>query len=172
MLKVSGAVLLMLGAAGFAFSICREWKRRLLLLKSMKEMYRLLQNEICYTALPLPEIFRIVGERIDEPFGEALFSVSNRMTLKRGEDLKKVWESEMGNCLDKIPLKDQEKELLLKFPECVGMNESKGQANALNRYIEEIDRLILQMEEEEKSKNKVIMSLGIAAGLFMVIILL
>lgn len=162
----------MFGATGFAFSICREWKKRLLVLKDMKEMYRLLQCEICYTALPLPEIFKIAGERLNTPFKESLFSVSSRMALNRGEDFKEVWGSEMETCLNGIPLTNQQKELLLKFPECVGMNESKGQASALEKYIEEIDRTIIQMEEEEKSKNKVIMSLGIAAGLFMVIILL
>lgn len=172
MFKLSGAVLLLLGTAGFSWSLCRERKKRLIFLKNMREMYLLLQSEICYTALPLPEIFKIVGEKMPPPFGSALFSVSRRMAFERGEEFKGVWESEIESCLDGIPLTKQQKELLLKFPECLGVNESKGQANALEKYKTELDRLILQMEEEEKSKNKVIMSLGIAAGLFMVIILL
>ena len=35
-----------------------------------------------------------------------------------------------------------------------------------------MDREIQQCEEELKSKNRIIMSLGIAAGLFLVIVLL
>ena len=78
----------------------------------------------------------------------------------------------MEEMLEETSLTGQQKQLLINFPECMGMNESTGQANALNRYIEELELMIAVQREEEKSKNKVIMSLGIAAGLFMVIILL
>lgn len=172
MLKVSGALLLLLGAAGFSFSICAEQKKKLILLKSIKEMYRLLQSEICYTALPLPEIFKAVGEKMETPLREALFSVSQSMALENGEDFLQVWEQKMKECLNGTSLAKQQKALLLKLPECMGMNNSTGQAEVLEKYIGELDRLIVQMEEEEKNKNKVIMSLGIAAGLFVVIILL
>ena len=43
---------------------------------------------------------------------------------------------------------------------------------ALQRQITELDRWIDRLEEEEKSKNKVIMSLGIATGMFLVILLI
>lgn len=172
MVKMSGAVLLLLGAAGFSFSICMEQKKRLLLLKSIKEMYRLLQNEICYTALPLPEIFKAVSEKIQTPYKEALLSVSINMDYEKGENFSHVWKKEMESMLAGAPLTISQKEVLLRFPECMGMHESKGQAKALDGYIWELDRMIMQQEEEGKSKNKVIMSLGIAAGLFTVIILL
>lgn len=172
MFKISGTAFLLLGAAGFAWSICREQKRKLLFLKDMCEMYRLLQSEIGYTALPLPEIFRIVGDKMRAPFGEKLLSVSSRMTFESGEDFCDIWNNEMSECIREIPLTNPQKELLLKFPQWTGMNEKLGQANALERHIEELESLISQMEKEERNKNKVIMSLGIAAGFFMVIILL
>lgn len=172
MSKLLGAVFLLFGTAGFSWSICLEQKRKLCLLKDMREMYLLLQREIGYTALPLPEIFRIVGEKTAMPFGDGLLSVASRMRPEEGEDFQDIWDSEMSRCLKEIPLTNPQKELLLKFPRCMGMNEKSGQANALEPYIEELNRFILQTEEEKKSKNKVIMSLGVAAGLFMVIILL
>ncbi|MGN1181045.1 MAG: stage III sporulation protein AB [Suilimivivens sp.] len=172
MLKAAGAVLLLVGAWGFAYSICRERKKQLILLKDMREMYRLVQSEISYTALPLPEIFAIVAAKMKAPFREALISVSESMNPESGEDFAEIWKIKMEEGLAGALLTASQKELLLRFPECVGMNESKGQAKALDRYIEELSRMILQLEEEEKSKNKVIMSLGIAAGLLMIIILL
>lgn len=172
MLKGAGAVLLMLGACGFAASICRERNRRLQLTKEMREMFRLLQNEICYTALPLPEILKLVGEKVNPPFDEALFLTGEHMTLENGEEFRTIWEEEMEKTVKETPLTVQQKRLLISFPECIGMNESQGQADAINRFIEELDLMIKKQREEEKNNNKVIMSLGIAAGLFMVIILL
>ena len=95
MLKGAGAVLLMLGSCGFALSICRERNRRLQLLKEMREMFRLLQNEICYTALPLPEILKLVGEKVNAPFGKALLLTAEHMRLENGEEFQTVWEEKM-----------------------------------------------------------------------------
>lgn len=172
MLKATGAGLLLLGTWGFAYSICREQKRLLLLLKEIREMYRLMQNEISYTALPLPEIFVSVSKKLKAPFDELLLAISREMDREKGEDFSKVWKDEMEKKLTEISMKGPCPELLLRFPDCIGMNESEGQARAMDRYIEELDRMIRETEEEEKSKNKVIMSLGIAAGLLMVVILL
>lgn len=172
MFQFLGVFFLLLGAVGFSYSICRDYKARLSLLKDMKEMYRLLQSEICYTSLPLPEIFRTIGTRCKEPISRVLLSVSDSMTFGFEEEFSEIWTREMQKGLEQTLLTKQQKELLFILPESIGMNESKGQAEALRKYIEELDRCILQMEEEEKSRNKVIMSLGIAAGLFMVIILL
>lgn len=172
MLKGAGAVLLMLGACGFALSICRERSRRLQLLKEMREMFRLLQNEICYTALPMPEILKLAGGKVNAPFGRALLLTGERLRLENGEEFRTVWEEEMKKMLEETSLTAQQRQLLIDFPECMGMNESTGQAKAVDRYIEELDLMIFEQRKEEKDKNRVIMSLGIAAGLFMVIILL
>lgn len=172
MIKLAGAVLLLCGTAGFSFSICKEQRERLKLLKDVKYMYQLLQNEICYTGLPLPEIFRSISEKLETPFKEALLEVARSMTLEQGKSFREVWENRIGGSLKGLPLTQAQKELLLKFPECTGISEREGQAKMLERYVRETDRYILQLETEEKSRNKVIMSLGIAAGIFIIIILL
>lgn len=172
MIKVSGAFFLLLGAFGFAYSICREQKRKLLFLKNIREMYRLMQSEISYTSLPLPEIFKGLSKKLEDPLKKALTQISKDMQMEKGEDFSCVWKKAMEENIKQSVLGEPGRELLLRFPECIGMNESIGQARALDRYIEELGRMISQMEEEEKNKNKVTMSLGIAAGLVIVIILL
>lgn len=172
MVKLIGVFLLIGGTSGFAFCLCREQKSRLRLLKDMKYMYQLLQNEIRYTGLPLPEIFKSIAEKLKDPLGSALIRVSESMAWERGESFSRVWEEEMEKGLLGMPLTDRQKSLLLRFPESTGLSQAEGQAKVMQRQIEELDRWIAQLEQEEKSKNKVIMSLGIAAGIFLSILLL
>lgn len=172
MVKMLGAVLLLLGAAGFSFGLCREQRKRIELLQEMKYLYQLLQEEIRYAGLPFPEIFCRVSEKLKEPFGSALRVIGEGLTRETKGSLSDIWQKEIKTALLRTPLSKSEKELLFRLPESAGMEERQGQANALERYVEELDRWIKQAEEEEKNKNKVIMSLGIAGGVFLVIWLL
>lgn len=172
MFKAVGVLLLLMGTTGFAYSICKEQKNRLQLLKELKYIYQMIQNEILYTGLPLPEIFRSISEKTGSPFKEALMRISQRMDRESGESFAQVWEREMKEVLAEIPFSSAQKKLLYQFPESCGHSDQTGQARVLERYLREIDRWIIQMENEEKSKNKVIMSLGIATGIFLSILLL
>ena len=172
MLKLVGVLLLTGGAFGFAMCLCQEQKRRLSLLKEMKYMYELLQNEISYTGLPLPEIFLSVSLRVKDPFDRILHSVGKSMDWEQGWELAAIWEKEAGEELMKTPLTRQQRQLLLRFPECTGLADCRGQAKALGRSIEELDKWIRQMEEDEKNKTRLIMSLGTAGGLLLSILLL
>ena len=72
-------------------------------------MFRLLQNEICYTALPLPEILKLVGEKVNAPFGKALLLTAEHMRLENGEEFQTVWEEKMKEMLKETSLTAQQK---------------------------------------------------------------
>lgn len=172
MVRGLGVVLLLCGAAGFSVTLCREQTRKIELLQEMKYLYQLLQEEICYTMLPFPELFRSISGKLREPFGSAVSAVGEKLTREAENSLEEIWQKEMGKSLSKVSLSGRQKELLLRLPESLGLRESQGQARALERYVEELDGWIRKAKEEEKNKNKVIMSLGIAGGIFLVILLL
>lgn len=172
MVRGLGAALLLFGAAGFSFSLCREQKKKIELLQEMKYLYQLLQEEISYTMLPFPEIFRSISGKLKEPFGSAVSAIGEKLTREAENSLEEIWQKEIGKSLSGVPLAGTQKELLLRLPESLGLRESQGQAKALERYVEELDGWIKNAKEEEKNKNKVIMSLGIAGGVFLIILLM
>lgn len=135
-------------------------------------MFRLFQTEISYLGVPIPEVLVRISGKLTPVFGEGLRRIAKDLNPERGESLEAVWGREMERCLMEASLSGETRELVLRFPECVGVFEREGQAKAFERYIRETERWILQMEKEEKSQNKVIMSLGIAAGIFLIVILL
>ena len=156
--KILGVFGLLTGSIGFTAEICMGRKNQILLLKEIREMFCLIQGEIDYTALPLPEIFRNLSEKIKEPLSGALREAAGRLTMEKA--------------LASYHLSGSQKQILFSFPDGFAENEYRGQARAIDRYIRDMDREIQQCEEELKSKNRIIMSLGIAAGLFLVIVLL
>lgn len=172
MFKLFGAFFLAVGAAGFSLCICRDLRRRLVLLKEVKYMYQLIQNEIRYSALPMPQIFENISDKIKAPLGDMLKSISRRMQHSQGGILSEIWQQEATLCLSDVPFTKRQKEGLLRFPECMGMIDGEGQAKALQHRIEELDGWITGQEKEADEKSRVIMSLGIGAGLLLIIVLL
>ena len=172
MLKLLGVCLLIGGCVGFAGCLCREGKSTLFLLKEIKYMYRLIQAEILATALPLPEIFCQISVSLSEPLQKVLYQVGSSMTLEERESFAHVWKKKIFESIKGYKLKKKYTESLLRFPDLLNPQACSGQTEALQRQIEELEIWIAELEEEEKNRNKVIMSLGVATGVFLVILLL
>lgn len=172
MVKLFGIVFLMVGSVGFSASICTERKKQRMQLMEMKHMFLLMQDDIRYSGLPISLIIRKTTDKVREPFSKALLEISNAILLNGGEQFYEVWEKEMQKISAELLISEKQQELLCEFPKALGLWEREGQANALSFYIEETDKWIVQMEKDEKDKNRVIMSLGAAAGILLSVLLL
>lgn len=172
MTKILGILGLLAGTIGYAAEICAGRRNRIRFLKEIREMFCLIQGEMEYTALPLPQIFQNLSGKLKEPLKSALFEMGSKLTMEQGETIERLWQSCMEKTATFHELSERQKEILIAFPDGFTGSEYRGQARSMDRYIREMEQEIQQCEEELKSKNRIIMSLGIAAGLFLVIVLL
>lgn len=172
MIKLIGCILLFAGAVGYAYSLCKERRLQIRQLLQIQYFYKLLQNEILYSGLPIPDVLLSVAGNVEEPFGSAFLEIGRNITLQQEQSLADIWKRHLHKALLESRLSEKQKESVLKLPESLQFFDRQGQAKALQRQIEEMDKMIRPLEEEEKNKNKVIMSLGIAAGVFLTILLL
>lgn len=171
MVRIAGCILAVIGCAGFAGNICIDGAERLALLKKVKSIYESMQYYISYQKATIPETLRKLAEKEKEPFGEAFVQIDERVCVK-GEDLPSAWKSSMEKALETLPLTKAERKLVMDFPESLGFMEENAQAGALDELLREINLRIEELEKEQKSKNKMIMSLGVAAGVLISILLL
>lgn len=172
MVKFLGVLLLIVGSVGFSATLCRELRRQRMQLLEMKRMFLMIQEDIRYSGLPLPLIIQKTADKMNAPFDRALVQISSMLIQNNGEQLYEVWEKEMSVAVKGLSLSGKQQTLLLEFPQSLGLWEREGQAKALTFYIDETDKWIVQLEKEEKDKNKVIMSLGAAAGILLSVLLL
>ena len=78
----------------------------------------------------------------------------------------------MEKALKNSPLTKKEKKLVYDFASCLGYMEEAAQAGALDELQREVNLQITELERDKKSKNKIIMSFGVAAGILISILLL
>ena len=159
LIKLAGCILVLTGCVGSANAWCREQKHRLLLLKQIRKIYEDMKYYISYQRITIPEALLRIGEIYREQ--------------KKGEmEFPLIWKEQMEKILFKTPLHRQEWRLLLDFPSCLGFMKENAQAGALDELLRAVIQRIAELEAEQKSKNKMVMSLGLAGGILVTILLL
>ena len=88
----------------------------------------------------------------------------------QGESFAESWSRRMEKCFQKLAMRKEE--WFLELPACMGYRDGQAQAEALERYIHEIDIRITERETKQQDKKKVIMSVGIMSGVLLIIVLL
>lgn len=171
MLQLTGCLLIIAGCTGIAAVLCGDLKSRILLLRQISEIYENMKYYISYQKATVPEALLRLSEREKEPFSEAFLEIYERMN-EEGGNLPEIWREQMGKALAHTPLCVKEKKLMLDFPSCLGYMEEEAQAGALNELLRETTRQIEELSGEQKNKNKMMMSLGIAGGVLLSILLL
>ena len=171
LIKMAGCILVLTGCVGSANAWCREQKHRLLLLKQIRKIYEDMKYYISYQRITIPEALLRIAENKEIVFAEAFREIYREQ--KKGEmEFPLIWKKQMEKILFKTPLHRQEWRLLLDFPSCLGFMKENAQAGALDELLRAVIQRIAELEAEQKSKNKMVMSLGLAGGILVTILLL
>lgn len=171
MSAVIGSFLIMLGTFGFSMSICMEYRMRLILLKRIRDVYEYMEFQISYGKLPIPEILRKLSFKDELCFQQEFGRIARRME-EGGQDLAVIWKEELEVSLKKSGLRQKEQEWLLAFPTKQGFLKGQAQAESLNEIRRELEEGIRSLQQEQKNRNKMIMSVGVAGGMLLSILFL
>ena len=171
MSAVIGSFLIMLGTFGFSMSICMEYRMRLILLKRIRDVYEYMEFQISYGKLPIPEILRKLSFKDELCFQQEFGRIARRME-EGGQDLAVIWKEELEVSLKKSGLRQKEQEWLLAFPTKQGFLKGQAQAESLNEIRRELEKGIESLQQEQKNRNKMIMSVGVAGGVLLSILFL
>ncbi len=171
MLKAVGGFLILAGCIGFGGNRIREEQGRIRHLQELIRIIRRIQNEMVYGKHTLPEICQILSVSSQAPYQEAFDTIYRRM---RQEEtcLDGIWEQEMTQSLRRTRLREEEREILRNLPRQMGIREEKYQAESIGQSMDLLVRKCRQAEESYENKSRVIFSLSILTGVFLIILLL
>lgn len=153
-----------------AYAYCREQNERLKILRSMREIFIRIKKEIEYLKASVPEICHRLGTQ-NLIFGNVFRDIYEDLELQNGASFYDIWQRHFEERLKKTPLRETEKEMIELFPKSLIYRDSEGQAEGIDQYINEVSSYVDEVEAGIKSKNKVIMCMGIMAGMITVVIL-
>ena len=178
-MRYAGIVLMagaVTGAGWYGAGIIRM---KLEVLLIFRRMISHLKDRILYGNDPLPEALLHVGTwfehqqigRLKEP-GKLLVRIAERMDKEHTAIFREIWEEEVKAMIKKTPMAEGDLRNLLEIGENLGYADRVMQERMIAFYLERVEASIDAMRTETETKTKLYRSLGAAAGLFLIVVLI
>lgn len=162
---------MLLAAIFYGWRLSMEQQEHMDQLIAMKEMFLMIAGEISYTRTPLREAFLRIARQNKEPFAGFLRQAAEE--LKKNQDSMGVfWKRLVEQEEERFLFSREEKELLKRAGENFGYLDGQMQLKNLELYIGQADVMIEQFQKELKEKQKLIRTLSLMCGLFVIILLI
>lgn len=170
-LKIIGGGLVIVASSGLGFWMAQQWKLHLQMVEQLRKMIFLLKGEIIYANAPLEEAFYHVGKKAPGMLGDFFIKVSERIGNQQGEPFYTMWKEEIDKLGKTTCLSEKDKQELMGFGEHLGYLDSEMQERTILLYLEQLDLTIDYLREHQREKSRLYTSMGVMAGLFLVILM-
>lgn len=160
------------GCAGWGHSLAGQEKERVRHLRMLVQMLGQMRSEISYGKHTMPEICLLLAELEYECYSKCFRRVYERMEVESGTAFPKIWEEELKNCLEPLPLREDEKRTVTELVKNLGFREESGQAGRVGQTEAFLEGRYRQAEETCENRSKMIHSVSILTGLLLAILLL
>lgn len=169
MIKIIGAVMVIAGTALCGYISVGKMKRRVKCLNSIAASLSLMESEITDRLTPMPELL--------ERLSDDAFYPASLLYARTAENLEKLGEiafSEIwGEAVDAesaLILSPEEREILRRLGMSLGKYSAYEQKKAIEYARRKIEDAAERADAEREKNSRVQTALGLAAGVFTVII--
>ena len=155
-IKIAGAMLLLLGTTAFGVYKGCLYNSRLDNLYEIKKAFLYIQGEIRYMNTPMPETLDGAARQMKGQCRKFFSRVAMELYAGRGTELKQVWEETISREIQ---------------GEILGCLDMHAQEKAIDYFLKKWDYLIEKRRKEKSEKLKLYYVCGVMGGLLMVIII-
>lgn len=169
-IKCLGGVLILLGCLGVGVWFRMQYVHKLVVLKECCKGLALLQGEIQYGRIPLPEACQLVAARTKGSCHMLFQKVGKQ--LEQGEySTEQIWRETMLQVMDKQEMKQQDREEMLRLGNTLGYLDLTLQYNTLELCIKRLEESRDCYEREKKNRMRLYPMMGTFAGLLICLVL-
>ncbi len=171
MIRFVGAVLITLGTAAWGLMGVYRLRSRVKSLHAVASALGIMKSEICDRLTPMPELLKNLAEEATYPASALFKNASEKMASIGMKPFSSIWSQAVKNTPELL-LKPPEELVLTELGVRLGRYDIAEQASAIQYAQRRLEEHIRKAETERDKNSKVHAFLGVAAGLFAIIILL
>lgn len=170
--KGLGICLILAAAGGAGWSYCRQIRQKLEQVRQLQQLLLLLQGEVQYHCSTLPEAFERCGRQGSGICGRWLAETGRRLNAMEGVGFQELWEQQLRELQKVTVLPDANIEELKRLGNQLSYPDKETQLGAMELYSRRLKEQEECLTRELPVKMKLGTTLGILAGMFLVILLI
>ncbi len=171
LLRIIGAVLITASTAGWGILSVMQLRSRVGSLRTIAGALGVIRSEICDRLTPMTQLVRTLSEQAAYPASVLFQNVADKIDTLDTKPFSFIWNHAVKNTPELL-LTDSEEQVLLELGQSLGRYDAKEQAGAIAYAQRRLDECIRRAEHDRDANSKVRAFLGVAAGLFAIVILL
>lgn len=171
-MRLLGGIMMVSGCLGLGLWYRDQFIGRLRSLRDLTDMLEMLMSEIRYGKSALPECCRMLAGRTGEPYRSCLMGIYQKMRGQKGASFHKVFCADMEDCLSRLPLKQEDRQIFLQIFSEQGFQDGGMQLRCIEQGLEQLSQVIAGQEREQKEKCRMAVGLGAMSGLLLLIVLM
>lgn len=171
MMKLIGAVFIIVATTWTGFEASRHLSERPRQLRLLKSALQSLEAEIMYGHTPLHEAARRLSTQMSKPLSWFFESFAAKLTSSE-TTVKKAWEESLSEIWKMTALKQGEYEVMKQFGETLGRHDRISQQKQIMLALSHLEREETDACDRQAKYEKMVKSLGFLSGLLLVILLM
>lgn len=172
MLRIVGALALVMGSGGYALGVVKERIEYLERCRTWRELFSMMENEIAFQKSSLPEICGRAGVHLSGNKKRFLHRIGQAFENGGGDTLGEMWRREVKLILKEEPLKKEMEKEVEELGERLCFEDSDMQRKILRDVAEYFRKHQEEQKSLNKEKNKLTLCAGVMGGLLLTILLL
>lgn len=172
MLKVTGAVLVLVSAYAIGSLLAGKVKEQEKWLKDIKTALLLLLGELEYRQLPLPEALERIGQRHGGYLTAFFRMAAEELQKKEVSSLKELWQKLAVSELEESPLSKQQKEEFAELGIYFMEADKTTRRASLEFYLHRLEEDLVKLRDKGANKAYLCRTLGMLGGIFLLILVL
>lgn len=172
MLKMINVVLVFVLCSAFGYIYGESFKRRYMQLQESFRILTLLQNGIIFNNIPLPECFKEISEKCDNPIKTLLLNVSEDLNNGVEGNLYSIFKENYKGVESDFYLEKEDKGIFKELLKSLGELGVYGQEKIFKLTLENLKINIDDAYDKAKKNTKLYRYIGMCVGAMLSIFLL
>lgn len=171
MYRVFGLIMVVAGCSGYGLCLVSREKLRCSQLREVIHILHRFECEIRNGKRTIEDICFLLSSSEPEEYGRFFRKVYNLRRKMPGASFQYIWDEEMRNDMERLVLRKEEMDVIYDLPGKILQTNKELQLLEMIQICNYLEERLACANKELKERGKVIMSMSVLTGIFLVIVL-
>ncbi len=173
MLKFLAAIMIIGGSTVYGFMLNGIYIQRIERLMAFRDTFSLICGYISYGSSGMAELFGGIAKNTGYDYVREFYNYITEQLLKcDGRDMSQMWRQAVAIYCEGIFLNNEDCRLLDEIGDLPLYLDGEAQIKYINGIVLKLNTRIEQLQSQKEQKGKIYKSVGFAAGVFLVLVLI